>query len=221
MNTVPLSVPLILQEDNSVECGLACLKMLYDYYDISVTVDELRRDTPIISVGTYTPHLAQHLKKMGFDTEVVIQNPRIFRVEDKQRNQSQLLHVLQSRLDDQEISQGGRDGIKAFIKYMEDGGKLRIGIPTLVEIRTETDAGRPVIALIQNAAWYTRVPGRPFSDVFHLVVVTGVDDSYVYVNDPQWKFGGQAKYSHTEFLFALYSSSFGDVDNGSIILSRI
>src|SRR3989344_4462690 len=173
MNTIPLSVPLILQETNSVECGLACLKMLYDYYHIPVSLGDLRRDILLSSVGTYMPHLAQHLKRKG------------------------------------------------FITYLQDSGRLHVAIPTLKEIRQETNAGRPVIALVQNSIWYSRVPGRPFSDIFHLVVITGVDDAYVYINDPHWKFGGQVKHTHEEFLFALYSSSLGDVDNGSVIFSKI
>ncbi len=221
MNTIPLSVPLILQETNSVECGLVCLKMLYDYYHIPVSLGDLRRDILLSSVGTYMPHLAQHLKRKGFTTEIIIHNPKIFRVEDKILSQPVLLRAIQNRLEGQEISERDREGIKVFITYLQDSGRLHVAIPTLKEIRQETNAGRPVIALVQNSIWYSRVPGRPFSDIFHLVVITGVDDAYVYINDPHWKFGGQVKHTHEEFLFALYSSSLGDVDNGSVIFSKI
>jgi len=53
---------------------------------------------------------------------------------------------------------------------------------------------------------------------FHFNVVTGIDDNYVYVNDPLWDGrGGKNKYTITEFLYGLYASAYGDLDNASLI----
>ena len=51
-----LDVPLVLQDKNSLDCGLAGVSMLLAYYGITKSVEDIRQDISIYEgVGTFTP----------------------------------------------------------------------------------------------------------------------------------------------------------------------
>jgi len=56
---------------------------------------------------------------------------------------------------------------------------------------------------------------------FHFNIITGIDDKYVYVNDPlPDSRGGKKKYTKKDFFYGLYASAYGDLDNVSLLLVR-
>jgi len=56
---------------------------------------------------------------------------------------------------------------------------------------------------------------------FHASVATGMDDKYVYVNDPlPNKHGGKVKYKKDEFLYAMYGVLAADLDNSTFTLVK-
>jgi uncharacterized protein YvpB len=63
----------------------------------------------------------------------------------------------------------------------------------LQKLRSELDKGHPVIA----AVWTDMTVGKPHEQ--HFMVVTGMDDKYVYVNDPGHTKGEQVKYTIEQF----------------------
>ncbi|HIH39222.1 TPA: hypothetical protein HA219_00645 [Candidatus Woesearchaeota archaeon] len=101
-----------------------------------------------------------------------------------------------------------------FIGFIENGGKITSRIPCREDVQEEIDSKRPLCALMTTNFIYSDKP--VFN--FHFNVVTGIDDNYVYVNDPLWDGrGGKNKYTITEFLYGLYASAYGDLDNASLI----
>ena len=74
-----LDIPVIRQEKDSLDCGLACLSMLLGYYNIKKTVLDLKRDIKVYDgVGTYVPQLGRYLLDNGFEVEIVTINPHLF-----------------------------------------------------------------------------------------------------------------------------------------------
>jgi len=69
-------------------------------------------------------------------------------------------------------------------------GLVERNITTWDQVRGEVSAGRPVIVLVNNNAYrYNTPPPYPNNSngwftASHIVVVTGYDSNYVYVNDP-------------------------------------
>ena len=211
------------QLPDSVECGLVCLKMIYAYYGIEISMDRLRQDLALTDVGTYAPQLGSHLLKNGFDVEIVTYNPRLVWKQDKNLTSEQLKAKFEDRM--QSADQNDKFVLEYFVNFMNNGGSVKVKIPSIEELDEETKAGRPVIVFLTNAVLYDKniadLKGRPFSYTFHTDVVTGVMDGKVAVNDPYFEEeGGEKEYPVDEFMFAVHSSSLGDLDNGCFIKIR-
>ena len=74
--------------------------------------------------------------------------------------------------------------------------------------------GRPLGALItSNFLLFDKA-----SFNFHFNLITGIDNEFIYVNDPMWDYrGGKHKYPINDFMYAVYASAHGDLDNASIM----
>ena len=56
---------------------------------------------------------------------------------------------------------------------------------------------------------------------FHFNLITGIDETHIYVNDPLWDYrGGKHKYLINDFMYAIYASAYGDLDNASLMKIR-
>lgn len=63
-----LDVPIIRQEKDSVDCGLACLSMLMKYSGIEKSLSELKKEIKVYEgMGTYAPQLGKYLVENGFN----------------------------------------------------------------------------------------------------------------------------------------------------------
>jgi len=56
----------------------------------------------------------------------------------------------------------------------------------------------------------------------HFNVITGIDDKYIYVNDPDWgkPFGGKHKHKIEHYLYAIHASAQSSVDNACLMLIK-
>ena len=215
-----IDIPLIKQEKDSVACGLACLQMIYKYYHKPISYDQLKKDLKLDTIGGYLPQLGNHFLQNNFKTSIITHHPKLVMVDDKDKKSEDLIEQFYEYKNKSISSKQDLKVLDLFIKYMESGGELRAKVPNFDDINRELVNKRPLIALINNSVFYAKQPERPFSDIFHLVVVTGYDDKFTYLNDPHWKFGGKVRYSNQLFLYALYSSTLGDLDNGSLLTIR-
>jgi len=65
-----IELPLVRQDENSVDCGLACVSMLLKKYDIEKAVNDLKKEIQVFdNMGTYAPQIGTYLIKNGFDIE--------------------------------------------------------------------------------------------------------------------------------------------------------
>ena len=76
-----LNVPIILQDKESVACGLSCLSMLLNYYGIKKSVSEIKKHIKVYDeIGTYVPQLGKYLIENGFEVEIITMNPHLFTI---------------------------------------------------------------------------------------------------------------------------------------------
>ncbi|VVB79842.1 Peptidase_C39 like family protein [uncultured archaeon] len=209
-----LNVSLIKQNKSSVDCGLAGISMLLKYYGINRTIQELKREIKVYpGLGTYAPQLGTYLLKRGFEVEIVTMNPYLFCNKLKRKSQKELYNFLSEKYK-QSKKPKYKKPLKFFKEFIEAGGSIKVKIPDVKDIKEEISKGRPLCALITSNFLLGETP--VFN--FHFNVVTGIDKKYIYVNDPLWDYrGGKHKHLINDFLYAIYASAYGDLDNASLI----
>lgn len=81
---------------------------------------------------------------------------------------------------------------------------------SLSQLQEAVHKGKGIIALVHYGAWSQINPGISTQNTFegpHFVVVVGVDDQHIYVNDPLWKElrrsqGFRKTWTHSQFMEA-------------------
>lgn len=209
-----LNVPIIRQDKGSDDCGIACLAMLIRYYGFNKDVKEIKRTIKVYEgVGTYAPQLGIYLIKNNFKVEIITMNPFLFVKRMENKSQEFLLKHLEKVYKNAKKIKFKRP-VRFFIEFIKLGGKLTVRVPTVKDIQEEIENKRPLIALITSN--FLRGDKPKFN--FHFNVITGIDEKYIYVNDPLWdERGGKHKYKTNDFIYALYASAYGDSDNASLL----
>lgn len=212
-----LNVPLVKQTSiDSIDCGIAGLKMLFKFYKINFSDAELKKIKLYEGTGTYMPQLGEYLLRKGFEVEIITANPYLFTLRHGKLSRQELLKYLKERFENLNIERF-REPLNFFINFVELGGKLTVRVPVKEDLIKEISAGRPVCALITSNFLLFDKAGFNF----HFNLITGIDDKFVYVNDPIPDYrGGKHKYEIDNFFFALHSSAHGDLDNASIMKIR-
>jgi len=225
MAAMKLNVPLIRQPKDSVDCGIAVVTMLLNYHGVEKTFEEVKKDITTDEVGTYAPQLGEYLTSQHFSVDIVLRNPLLFTKSEENLDKKSLVEKF-NRLQHSGINTHNLKVINYFNKFLKwPQNKVTVKIPDENDIEEEINIGRPLIAFLTNAALYkeniAEKHKKDFSYTFHSVVITGLEDDKVFVNDPYAEeYGGTKEYPIEDFLFAMYSSSLGDLDNGSLIKIR-
>jgi hypothetical protein len=209
-----LDVPLIRQKKDSVDCGLAGLSMLMKYYGIDKSISELKKSIKTYEgIGTYAPQLGKYLIENGFKVEIVTMNPYLFTKKFKNKPKKELIKYFEEFYKKNK-KESFKEPSRFFKEFLEAGGKLNLRIPDIDDIKKEISNKRPLGALITSNFLLYDKP----SFNFHFNIITGIDNKFIYVNDslPD-KRGGKHKYKINDFMYAIYASAHGDLDNASII----
>lgn len=225
-----LNVPLVRQAKGSGDCGPACVSMVLKYYnvknnmnDVGKFIRSINKDInssryPSLKSGyTYSPQLGLYFLKKGYEVELVTFNPWIFNYSDKQKpNLNKRLEEMYERVKRKKVKEELKVGLRFFIEFLNNGGKLAVKVPDKTDIEDELKNGRPIIALATTNFLYKKQKKQIFNS--HFNVITGLDGKYVYVNDPlAGKNGGKNKYLLSEFLFGIYASASGAPDNACLL----
>lgn len=209
-----LEVPLVRQGKSSLDCGIACLSMVLKYYGIEKSISDLKKDIKVYEgIGTYAPQIGKYLIDNGFEIEIITMNPFLFTRKFKEKSRDELISYLKER---QKIEKEKRfkEPLNFFIEFMDSGGKITLKVPDVLDIKEEILEGRPLGALITSNFL---LGDKPMFN-FHFNLITGIDENYIYVNDPLNDYrGGHHKYPINDFMYAIYASAHGDLDNASII----
>ena len=208
-----IDVVMIRKPKDSVFCGIACLKMILEYYGIDISFDKLKNEVKPDSLGTYAPQLGSYLIKNGFDVEIVSMHPALFTNKDKCKNSDEIM-VRLNGLSDCLKSERNKKALRYFIDFLKIGGTIKVKSPCKDDISGEINEKRSVLALLTSNFL---VGAKPNFD-FNFNVVRGIDDKYVYVNDPSRnEHGGKQKHIVADFIYGVHASSYGDMDNGCLI----
>lgn len=212
-----LNVPLLRQRIGSVGCGHICIQMILKYHGIEKSYREMKSEIDTHDVGTYTPQLGSFMIANGFKTNIITLHPGMFSLDDiniSQKEVSKIVHNLKAK----EKKDSNKITLDYYSQYLKDGGTITPKIPDETDIRKEIDAGNPILALL-TSNFLTGVK-RKFN--FHFNVITGIDKTHVYVNDPlKGKRGGSKKFKIRDYLYAIHASAYGDLDNATLMTFRL
>lgn len=211
-----LEVPLIKQPEDSKDCGIVGIQMLLKYYGIDLDLQELKKEIEIDNTGTYAPQLGLYLINKGFAVEIVSLHPSLFTKKDENLSQDKILERF-NQLYKNSQSQQNKKILKHFINFMKANGKIKVKIPDKEEIIEEIKNQRPIGALMTSNFLTSKKPGFNF----HFNLINGIDDEFIYANDPlPDERGGKNKYLIKDFFYGLYCSAYGDMDNACLIKVR-
>ena len=186
--------------------------IVLEYYGINESVEQISKNIKVYKVETYFPQKGSYLIKKGFEIEIISFHPKIFTLRDKNLETKKVINRYKSIY--KKANKNDRITIKYFLNFLKDGGKVSVRIPDINDIKKEINQKRPLLALMTSNFIFGRKPGFNF----HSNVITGIDNKYIYTNDPLWdNRGGKKKYLINDFIFGLYASCYGDLDNASLI----
>lgn len=207
-----LKIPLITQEKDSKDCGLAGLAMILKYYNLDISLGELKKELEVDEIGTYAPQLGSYLIKKGFEIEIITLHPKLFTNQDKNLTSEEILKRFE-KLKEESKSERDKKALNYFIIFLKEGGKINIKIPLIEDIREEINNKRPLCALMTSCFLNSNKPCFNF----HFNIISGFDEEHIYALDPLPDEGGKKKYKISDFFYGLYASAYGDLDNACLI----
>lgn len=211
-----LQVPLVTQAEQSSDCGPASLAMLLEYYQVPFEFEEMKRELGVYSWGTVTPQLGTYLLKNGFDVEIVTMHPALFSLHSQFVGTEDLKKHLLS-VEPKMKGEFDPIALTKFIEFIDAGGTIVPRVPLLKDLEEEIEAARPVLVPITH--WFLHQTDLPPRFSIHFNIVTGFDESTISVNDPDWgkPFGGRHTIKRNDFLYAMYASAKGGIDDACIM----
>lgn len=206
-----LNVPLFLQEEDSLDCGPTCIRMLLKYYSIEKTDKELKKDLTYRKSGTTMYDNGSILLKNRLKTTVITAHPELFPPDamKKLRISNHLLEYI-----DKQIGTVKKDKwiLRTFKTYLENGGRVTIDIPVLEHLKHAIDEGNPVLALM-NAQTMGSNEGK-----FHFVIVNGYRDNEVFITNPLPSSRKQEWFPFKQFIYGVHASTCAGLDNGTFLI---
>jgi hypothetical protein len=209
-------MPIYRQGRGTRSCGLWCLKMVYEYYGLLRDIDEIGAALHVMPSGVYAQELGYHLRLTGFHARLVTRDTTRLPVQYATMDTAAIRADLAARLEQTPPTQEkDRIYLRGLIRFLDAGGAFEVRIPTLNDLDRNLAAGHPAICTVDVKAlyepdgahadddpadWFRLGPGA------HYVVVSGLDATHVWVNDPSSRrHGGIRAYPRERFLYAWYS----------------
>ena len=170
-----LNVPLIRQPKDSVDCGIAGVSMLLAYYGIKKRFSDIKKEISVDKTGTYAPQLGSYLIRQGFKVEIITLHPKLFTLKDKGMSQDKVLTRLKGLQKNTKNSQD-KKVLNYFIEFMKAGGKIKVKIPDINDIKKEIRSKSPLGAVM--ATNFLNAADKPRFN-FHFNIITGFDTYYI------------------------------------------
>ena len=210
-----LNVPLIRQEKDTSVWVLAALSMSLQYHGRDVSIADLERDEDAkgIDMGAIGTYLLKH----DSDAELMMFHPRLFTNRDRGKSEAELLDHFQARVGHKDNIKWDDDVLRHLIRFLDHGGRVTVRIPDEDDIREEIEAGRPLLVTTDTNFLY----GKEARYYLHANVIAGIDEEYIYVNDPLWdERGGRCRHKKKEYMFGIHMATHGSFNNGSLLKVR-
>ena len=186
----------IKAQPDEVTCGPTCLQALYDYYQDPVSLKEVVQEVKQLkSGGTLAVMLGNHALRRGYKATIYSYNLNVFDPSWNDLSTAKIISNLRRQMAYKFKQRKLQVASKAYIKFLEWGGKLRWAelddrliksylnqsIPVLTGLSATYLYGTP--REISKTNKYDSIKGVPAG---HFVIINGYDDANncVYLADP-------------------------------------
>lgn len=199
-----LDVPITMQPRDSAWCGAACAHMLTRYDGMHASLRRIARELRVGASGVLSPRLGTWFLENGYDVTIIgyedaFPNRFIGLTDDEARDE-----VLSwCARETQDLGWHRKALRRVYPAFFEAGGKLLPRPVSRRDIRNALRRGRPVIVAVDVVTLYLT---REWTDP-HYVVVTGMGNDRIAINDPYPEYGGAVEYDLDRFLHACYRNS--------------
>lgn len=190
--------------------------MIYEYYGLARDIDDIGAVLLVMPSGVYAQELGYHLRQSGFLVRLVTRDTTRLPVQYATMDSAAIRADLAARLEQTPPQQEKeRIYLRGLLRFLEAGGVFEVRIPTLDDLQRNLAAGHPAICSLDVKALYESDGAHPDDDPAdwyrlgpgaHYVVVSGIDATHVWINDPSSRrHGGIRAYPRERFLYAWYS----------------
>jgi hypothetical protein len=186
----------IKAQPDDTTCGPTCLHALYQYYNDEVGLKEVIREVKSLKAGgTLAVMLGNHALKRGYKAHIYTYNLTIFDPSWFALSSQKMAQNLRKQMRYKFKSQRLKEASKAYIKFLEAGGKiyqteldeslikkyLKQSVPVLTGLSATYLYGTP--REIPSSNKFDSIKGEP---VGHFVIINGFDEltNTVYLADP-------------------------------------
>lgn len=186
----------IKAQPDEVTCGPTCLHALYEFYKDDISLKEVIKEVKQLKTGgTLAVMLGNHALKRGYEAHIYTYNLTIFDPSWFSGSHQKMIINLKKQMRYKFKSRKLNEASKAYIKFLESGGKifqtelnetlikkyLKKNIPVLTGLSATYLYGTP--REISHNNKFDSIKGEP---VGHFVVINGYDEetNNVYLADP-------------------------------------
>lgn len=205
-------IPFSLQPEGSLDCGPTCTKMILAYYGITKSLEELQTQMTYNEVGTTIYDNASVLIHEGLHTTAITAQPLLFPpdITAELKKKEDIINLLARKEREENADAWILTSMK---RYLENGGDLEVEIPALQHIKIAIDHNKPILALMHAGSLGSN------EGTYHFVVVSGYNDTEVFINNPWPPSRKQGWFSTEQFLYGLHTSTTTSFDNGTLLIA--
>ncbi len=210
-----LKVKRYFQPEHSVDCGPTSVQMALDHFGIKRSLAELKKGMHYAELGTYLYENGSLLLREGLRVSLVTANPILFSWQDRKKlkTSAAILNRLKRLRASKDVDlKKHKRAIGLFIKFIENGGIVRLEVPAVEHIKKAINVGSLVLPI-----YYPRATSATVGRFHHTSVIHGYDTKSFYITDPLPSIKAK-KLPIDDFMYSLAASTGADVDNGSLLI---
>ena len=186
----------IKAQPDEVTCGPTCLHALYQYYQDSISLKEVINEVKSLKTGgTLAVMMGNHALKRGYKAHIYTYNLNVFDPTWFKQSSAKMIQSLKRQMQYKFNSRKLQVASKAYIKFLEAGGKILYSELNETLIKGYLQRQVPILTglsatylygterEISATNKYDSIKGEP---VGHFVVINGYDgpSNCVYLADP-------------------------------------
>ncbi|OGH07685.1 MAG: hypothetical protein A2W22_00425 [Candidatus Levybacteria bacterium RBG_16_35_11] len=193
-----INVPLVKQEE---QCGGAAMSMIYKFFGINLSEEEIIKRVGKMRWGTFTTEHALMADKLGFNVACYSYNLDLFSTSDLRLPRHELIKKTKELISKRKRS---REILKTTLRALESNIQFEMKIPSLQIIKDFLNRKLPVGLAVTSAVLKKKKKNTRWG---HFIVITGYENDKFYYNDP--KYGKEFEISADKLIFAISCNVIG------------